>query len=252
MLSWNEINKTFEIKRKKILSVAVALLVLFLGGLGYFEIKSEGKFLWGVWVFVSFVWFVIFNVLKKGFQKEIEDVFIKNSSEIVVGAKIDIECGIDENVLVLAKNLGAFKGAESFNALVGDGYKISEELLYNKMFGLDAFRVAVFEGVMIELEKVGKDFFAKIKLADGKVVGGEMLEVGVKESVVKLMKIFGAKEAVLEVIEDKGYVFMNKSFLNYQFEVLNKVELMKNVSKLRLVAECVNELKDMALKNNLV
>ena len=252
MLSWNEINKTFEIKRKKILSVAVVLLVLFLGGLGYFEIKSEGKFLWGVWVFVSFVWFVIFNVLKKGFQKEIEDVFIKNSSEIVVGAKIDIECGIDENVLVLAKNLGAFKGAESFNALVGEGYKISEELLYNKMFGLDAFRVAVFEGVMIELEKVGKDFFAKIKLADGKVVGGEMLEVGVKESVVKLMKIFGAKEAVLEVIEDKGYVFMDKSFLNYQFEVLNKVELMKNVSKLRLVAECVNELKDMVLKNNLV
>lgn len=252
MLSWNEINKTFEIKRKKILSVAVVLLVLFLGGFGYFEIKSEGKFLGGVWVFVSFVWFVIFNVLKKGFQKEIEDVFIKNSSEIVVGAKIDIECGIDENVLVLAKNLGAFKGAESFNALVGEGYKISEELLYNKMFGLDAFRVAVFEGVMIELEKVGKDFFAKIKLADGKVVGGEMLEVGVKESVVKLMKIFGAKEAVLEVIEDKGYVFMDKSFLNYQFEVLNKVELMKNVSKLRLVAECVNELKDMALKNNLV
>ena len=252
MLSWNELNKTFEIKRKKILSVAVVLLVLFLGGLGYFEVKSEGKFLWGVWVFVSFVWFVIFNALKKGFQKEIEDVFIKNSSEIVVGAKIDIECGIDENVLVLAKNLGAFKGAESFNALVGEGYKISEELLYNKMFGLDAFRVAVFEGVMIELEKVGKDFFAKIKLADGKVVGGEMREVGVKESVVKLMKILGAKEAVLEVIEDKGYVFMNKSFLNYQFEVINKVELMKNVSKLRLVAECVNELKDRALKNNLV
>ena len=66
------------------------------------------------------------------------------------------------------------------------------------------------------------------------------------------MKFFGAKEAVLEVIEDKGYVFMDKSFLNYQFEVLNKVELMKNVSKLRLVAECVNELKDMVLKNNLV
>lgn len=245
MFAFARVNKAFEEKRKRLclgelLGFAMFggyALYCFLGDFSFVKFLMFAGILWG-----------IKNVLKQGFQKEIESEFIRHGKEVIDGVKIDIDNGIDENVLVKSKFLKGFDGKESFNVIEGKGFKLSEEQLYKKLFKNDCGNINVFDGVVIEIDDCKFEGRAKFRIENGReIFDGECCKEQ-REYVFRLMRIFGASGGFSEVIEGKLYVFFDKVKLFYQFGVWSKVDVMKCVSKFKIIVENVVGLRNTVFK----
>ena len=61
------------------------------------------------------------------------------------------------------------------------------------------------------------------------------------------MKILGVVECIIETIDDNVYISLVGGKLYYQFSIFKKVDINKNVSRIKLFDEAVDALVDEIL-----
>ena len=191
--------------------------------------------------------FFVFRSLIVGFQKNIEHLFLTLGKGIFEGISFDVEEGVEGSVLEKSRKFGNFVERETFNTIIGKRYLASEELLYNLLGRKESLKKVLFEGIILKIDANGKDFDGVIDISKVKQIFRGNISEEFRKKIILLMKILGVVECIIETIDDNVYISLVGGKLYYQFSIFKKVDINKNVSRIKLFDEAVDALVDEIL-----
>ena len=242
------INSRAEKARKMVLTVVmVNLVVLGCAIYGIYFCIGFGAMGSVLSLLVGLVWGFILYSQVVGLQKNVEHLFLTLGKGIFEDIRFDVEEGVDREVLEKSKKLGDFVERESFNTIIGKRYLASEELLYNLFGKKENLKKVLFDGVVIEIEAKDKNIDGVINIDKGGIKFFGNIEDEIRKKIILLMKILGVMECIIETIDDKVYICLVGGRLYYQFNVFKKIDINKNISRIKLFDEAVDMLVDEIL-----
>ena len=239
------INSKAEKVRRDVWRMLVVNMIVFFG-VGCFCISFNGIgfilcLLFGV------VLFFVFRSLIIGFQKNVEHLFLTLGKGIFEDIRFDVDEGVDSCVLEKSRKLGNFVERETFNTIIGKRYLATEELLYNLLGHKESLKKVMFEGIILKIDAKGKEIDGMIDISNGRKIFRGNIGEEFRKKIILLMKILGVMECIIETIDDSVFISMSGGKLYYQFSIFKKVDINKNVSRIKLFDEAVGALVDEIL-----
>lgn len=239
--------KEIELFRGKYIKQSIITFIVFMviiGGMIFFNgFNNEDYFFLILLVAVGVLMAKSINYV---WQSKAEEIIFNKLKNMLVGIKIDFDNGIKKSVMNKLNMVPLFSNRQTFNVMVGDNFKVYEELLYDEVdVKVVKLKNVKFEGIVVEIENKnyeGVGSFIKNGKNFGFGVGTNksFMEQKFKLQLLQLLKIFGAKSCFFEVLDDRLYIFIktgNKLF--HQFSLLKKVDVNIFITKALMLKEFI-------------
>lgn len=180
--------------------------------------------------------------LSEGVQYRGERAFFSNLKDEFKGLTFDYGKGIDEGVLSSQKVVDEYQVRECGNVIKGDGFVLEEDWFYNvNSIKSIAINDTVFRGVVcvydVNIADELKGYIAikgRVLAVNGNITSAITQEY--KEKLIRLLKLFNAKEAKVVLAGGKLYVWIaTRVKLFYQFNMVQNDKMGEFESRIRML-----------------